>query len=164
MCDANVFIPAEEVEAFLEAALNGNTTEVATMLNRRWYLIDVPSDDNDTALMLATWNGNVDTMDMLCQHHASTFSTNDEDENVFDQIPSLDEEKILRMNKILHKAREEEMESWRDPNRQYNRVTYEWNHKEIEGGVWCSFKMGNSLSERVTEMEGGETNMMVSCP
>ena len=35
----NKFVPNEEVNAYLEAALNGNTMEVSTMLNRRWYMV-----------------------------------------------------------------------------------------------------------------------------
>ena len=162
MCEANVYIPAEEVEAFLDAALNGNTTEVSTMLNRRWYLIDVPSDDDDTALMLATWNGNVDTVDMLCQHNATTFATNHEDKNVFDQVSHLEEDKIGRLINVLFHARNQEIACWSDPNRQHNRVTYKRNNKD--GGVWCSYRMESGVSVHVAEAEGVDSNMMVRCP
>ena len=105
------FVSNEEVSAFLEAALNGDTVEVSTMLNRKWYLVDAPSENDETALMLATWNGNVDTVDMLCQHNASTFATNEDDENVFDQVCE-DDTKRKQLDQVLHRARNEEIDSW----------------------------------------------------
>ena len=160
MSITKVYIPAEEVEAYLEAALNGNTTEVSVMLNRRWYMVDVPSEDNDTALMLATWNGNIETMDMLCQHNASTFTTNDDNENVFDQIPALEDTELMKLNHILHGSRNEEIETWNDPHRQYNRVMYERNHKD--GGVWCSYQSEETVHENISPYESGM--MMCTCP
>ena len=138
----NKFVPNEEVNAYLEAALNGNTMEVSTMLNRRWYMVDVPSENEETALMLATWNGNLETVNMLCQHNASTFSTNEDDENVFDQVCRLDKKMMKRMEGILQKARNEEIDSWNVGENITSKVIYE--KDEENQGVWCIYRTDNT--------------------
>lgn len=133
---ATKFVTNEEVSAFLEAALNGDTVEVSTMLNRKWYLVDAPSENDETALMLATWNGNVDTVDMLCQHNASTFATNEDDENVFDQVCE-DDTKRKQLDQVLQRARNEEIDSWNISDGS-SRVQYV---KDADNdGIWCIYK------------------------
>lgn len=134
----NKFVPFEEVHAYLDAALNGDTTEVSTMLNRRWYMVDVPSENEETALMLATWNGNLETVNMLCQHNASTFTTNEDDENVFDQVNDKDKKMKKQMEQLLQKARNEEIDSWNIGDYESNRVLYK--RDEENGGIWCTYK------------------------
>lgn len=139
---AKEFVTYEEVNAFLEAAFSGQTTEVSTMLNRKWYMVDVMSENNETALMLATWNGNTETVEMLCQHNASTFTTNEDDENVFDQVCRLDKKMMKRMEGILQKARNEEIDSWNVGENITNKVTYQ---KDAENqGIWCIYKTDNT--------------------
>ena len=144
MSVTKIYIPAEEVSDYLEAALNGNTTEISVMLNRRWYMVDVPSEDNETALMLAAWNSNVETVQMLCQHRASTFAKNDDFEDVFDQVPNMDKAEKKKLDLVLQGARNEEIDSWNVGYQEHNRVMYEKDKKE--GGVWCSFTSAGSIS------------------
>jgi ankyrin repeat protein len=150
MQEIKIYIPNHEVTNYLDAALAGNTTDVCVMLNRRWYMIDVPSEDNETALMLAAWNGNVETAEMLCQHNASTFVTNDDDENVFDQVPNIDKNMKKDMDKILQRARNDEIESWNLEDRDHNRVKYE--KDPIDGGVWCYYEIAGNIRLSSNEM------------
>ncbi len=152
-----IFIPSDEIQEYLEAALNGNTTEVSVMLNRRWYIVDVPSEDNETALMLATWNGNVETVQMLCQHNASTFCTNDDDETVFDQVPNMDKVEKKKMDLVLQGARNDEIDSWNLERPDHNRVVYE---KEPSGGVWCSFVSSGNIPMSYNEERVAAENKM----
>lgn len=161
MSVTKIYVPCHEVNGYLEAALNGNTTEVSVMLNRRWYMVDVPSEDNETALMLATWNGNVETVHMLCQHSASTFTTNDDDENVFDQVPNMDKVEKKKLDLVLQGARNDEIESWNVVNPDHNRVVYEKDPKD--GGVWCSFVIAGNVALATNELRGAE-DMMGTCP
>lgn len=142
------FVSNEEVSAFLEAALNGDTVEVSTMLNRKWYLVDAPSENDETALMLATWNGNVETVCMLCQHNASTFATNEDDENVFDQVCENDT-KRKQLEQVLQQARNEEIDSWNFVDYASSRVKYS---KDPENeGIWCTY-----ISEIGSDFEQSE--------
>ena len=162
----NKFVPNEEVNAYLEAALNGNTMEVSTMLNRRWYMVDVPSENEETALMLATWNGNLETVNMLCQHNASTFTTNEDDENVFDQVCDKDKKIQKQMEQLLQKARNDEIDSWNVGEYETNRVVYQ--RDADNGGVWCTYKSDFSCdfedSEGMDdEMTRSGFEMITSC-
>jgi len=155
---SNIYITASEVNDFLDAALSGNTTEISIMLNRRWYMVDAPSENSDTALMLAAWNGNLNTVNMLCQHNASTFATNEDDENVFDQVSEGEnKEDKKQMDTILQGARNDEIDDLNLTVSNFTKVVYE---KDRDVGVWCTFESAGSIRLSPTPMEAPEAAMI----
>ena len=80
--------------------------------------------------MLAAWNSNVETVQMLCQHRASTFAKNDDFEDVFDQVPNMDKAEKKKLDLVLQAARNEEIDSWNVGYQEHNRVMYEKDNKE----------------------------------